>query len=568
MCGSCQHAILPQPPTFPADVALTLSLMFPFTLFLACLVGGPFVEGKLGPMRVHPLPRSRAPLALLSNVFGSHQVFQTGSPVTLWGFIPSGTLVNVTMVGAASSNTVSVTAFPNNTWYASLPAINTPGGPYTILVAASNGANATLTDVLVGTVLICSGQSNLSGATTPVAYTFNASGTEAEGGDMPWVRLFTVGEQAITGLQPPQAQLPYPPFIPWSVATPTTVASFSGTCFVTAKVIARTMGPSHPLALIETAWSGTCIQAWLPSEALAACGPVPAAQGWQTNSTLYNQMVAPFAHSVGGGMGISAAGVVFYQGESNAIFWGGDAYYGCALTQLFSSWRSTFNNPTAWFGIVQLAPWSGTPGANVAGVRAAQLTVTLSDPRATLGSAVDLGDASAPKGNIHPRPKQALGARLAAGALHHIFGVPSTTPLFGPVYAQAKPTSPKPPSTAPLAASITFAPPYATPASLVINTNATAWPGLAPSSVCPSIPGVQCAGFELQDGSAGGGGKWYPATAVYLNGDASAVIVEAGGAPVGAVLNGTSLGFAVWPLISLFGAAGGLPAHPWRAFLN
>lgn len=262
------------------------------------------------------------------------------------------------------------------------------------------------------------------------------------------------------------------------------------------------------------------------------------------------------------------AGVVFYQGESNAIFWGGDSYYGCALAQLFASWRSAFNNPSAWMGIVQLAPWSGTNGPNVASVRAAQLSVTLSDPHATLGSAVDLGDAQAPKGNIHPRPKQALGARLAAGALADLFGVPSTTPLAGPVFAKAVPTSPKPPSTASLAATITFAPPYAAPSSLLINTNATSWPGVAPSSVCPPIPGVLCAGFELQDGSVGGGGKWYPATAVYLNGDASAVVVEAGGAPAGAVLNGTSSGFAVWPLISLFGAAGGLPAYPWRAFLN
>ena len=166
---------------------------------------------------------------------------------------------------------------------------------------------------MVGTVFICSGQSNLSGATTPLSYLFNATPSINEADSFPQVRLFAVGEQATQGLLPVQQQLGYPPHLPWSVASSTTVPGFSGACWMTAKVLARELGPAHPLGFIETAWSGTCIQAWLPgaqgwlglgstlvqlcpchcclaAPALQSCGPPPPAQGWQTNSTLFNQV--------------------------------------------------------------------------------------------------------------------------------------------------------------------------------------------------------------------------------------------------------------------------------------
>lgn len=57
---------------------------------------------------------------------------------------------------------------------------------------------------------------------------------------------------------------------------------------------------------------------------------------------------------------------------------------------------------------MQLAPWSGystTPEAATA-VRGAEAAVVLADAHATLGTAVDLGDADAPKTDIHNRPKQ------------------------------------------------------------------------------------------------------------------------------------------------------------------
>ena len=132
-------------------------------------------------------------------------------------------------------------------------------------------------------------------------------------------------------------------------------------------------------------------------------------------------------------------------------------------------------------------------------------------------------------------------------------------PTEGPVFASAAPGG-----GAGLSATITFAPPHDVAGALILNENAVAWPGLAPSSACPAAAGTVCGGFELQDGM----GQWWPAAAS-LNEDASALVLIATNAPQGAVLNGTSNGFAVWPQVSLFAseALGGLPAYTWRSGL-
>ena len=259
-------------------------------------------------------------LGLLSNVFGDHMVLQAGQPIAVWGFAPPRTAVTVTFTcGAGALNTTVASAAGQ--WRLTLPPCAAGPTPYT-LTASTPAASVTLTDVLVGSVFFLSGQSNLSGATTSLAYVFNASASEAEAGGFPQVRLLQVGERATQGLLPPQAQLGYDPALPWSVASAGTAAVFSGVGYMFGKVLARELGAGHPIGLVESAWSGTCIQAWLPAAALAQCGAVPPAQGWQTNSTLYNQMVAPFA-------GMAVAGVVWVRLQGVA---------GC---------RATFFSPSA-----------------------------------------------------------------------------------------------------------------------------------------------------------------------------------------------------------------------------
>lgn len=492
-------------------------------------------------------------LSLISNVFGEHMVFQSNASVFVWGFSPANSIVDVSFRGVNNASTV---ATADGTWRVELSAEDA-GGPFTLSVvsSASSLSSITYTDVYVGTVLICSGQSNLSGDTTPVSYAFNASDTIAESSSFPLVRVFKVGELGTPGDSLLLPQLAFPPKIPWSVAEPASVTDFSATCWLTAKVLARELGSEHAIGLIESAWSGTCMQAWLPADALATCGPPPPAQpAMNTNSTLFNQIINPFG-------GFAIAGIVWYQGESNAIFDDDVNYYACALPAWILSWRAFFRNKNAWLGIVQLAPWSGnadaTQNAMTATTRDVQLAVAAAnDYSITVATAVDLGDEDAPMRSIHPRPKQELGRRLAAGALFHLFGIGALTDIGGPVYASAVAGGG---SAGVLSAVVTFRPPFDAPGALSLSSVAP-WPGLPAASDCPSdVSSFLCAGFQLLDLN----GTWWPASGA-LSADAQTLVLIASTAPQGSVLRATASGWSLWPLISLYGATGGLPAYPWQ----
>ena len=186
--------------------------------------------------------------------------------------------------------------------------------------------------------------------------------------------------------------------------------------------------------------------------------------------------------------------------------------------------------------------------------------MALADSRATCATAIDLGDQAAPKGNIHPRPKQALGARLAAGALRHLFALGELQDSQGPVLAAAR-ALPGPPS---LAVSLTFLPPYDAPGALALAPLAP-WPGLPNASACPpAVDPSSCLGLQVQDAATG---AWWPAEAS-LSSDGGALLLSAPGAPSGARANATSNAWSCWPLVLLRGAQGLVPAYPWRQGLT
>jgi sialate O-acetylesterase len=148
----------------------------------------------------------------------------------------------------------------------------------------------------------------LDSANTPVRYAYNSTEEIAAASLFtPWVRLFKVRHsQSPT----PLTNLDAPPALPWSPASPATVSGFSATCWFHGREIALALGPSVPLALVESAWGGTSIQPWSDPGVTAACGDFPSYPGgWPTaTSSLFNAMTFPFA-------GMKFSGFVWYQGE-------------------------------------------------------------------------------------------------------------------------------------------------------------------------------------------------------------------------------------------------------------
>ena len=90
----------------------------------------------------------------LASPFTDHAVLQRGQPIPVWGTADAGEKVTVTFDG----QTKTVTAGDDKKWLIKLDT-HTAGGPYDLTVAGTN--TITLTDILVGEVWVCSGQSNM-----------------------------------------------------------------------------------------------------------------------------------------------------------------------------------------------------------------------------------------------------------------------------------------------------------------------------------------------------------------------------------------------------------------------
>jgi len=126
-------------------------------------------------------------------------------------------------------------------------------------------------------------------------------------------------------------------------------------------------------------------------------------------------------------------GVIWYQGETNA----GRAYqYRKAFPLMITDWRKRWNDGNFPFYFVQLASFNAANGNSNNGSTWAELreaqAKTLSLPNTGMAVITDIGDSS----NIHPKDKQDVGKRLAAIALHNVYG--EDIVYNGPVYTSMK----------------------------------------------------------------------------------------------------------------------------------
>jgi sialate O-acetylesterase len=339
----------------------------------------------------------------LPNVFGSHMVLQQEQPIRVFGWADAGEEVTVELAGQSAKTK----ADSKGKWRVELPAMKADGKPQTLTVKASNTIE--ITDILLGEVWICSGQSNMEWR---VAGTMNAK-EEAAAADYPNIRLYDVRGH----INKPQPQDDAPG--QWQICTPKTVGGFSAVGYFFGRKLNQDL--KVPIGLIGSNWGGTRIEPWVPTVGFDA---VEELKGKKLNGAtgIYNGMIHPLKP-------ISVRGAIWYQGESNGGE--GESYYH-KMQALIKGWRSVFENDKLAFGFVQLADF-GTPNKNPAGgdgwakLREAQRK-SLTIPHTGMAVITDIGAAK----DIHPRNKQDVGDRLARWAEADVYGkdIVGSGPLF------------------------------------------------------------------------------------------------------------------------------------------
>jgi sialate O-acetylesterase len=173
----------------------------------------------------------------LSGLFSDHMVLQRNQPVPVWGQARPGSAVTVRL------NQQQVTTITDETgqWQAELPAMGA-GGPYDLEVAGDQ--TLIFTDVYVGEVWICSGQSNME---WPLIQANNAEAEIAAAGD-PMIRLLTVEKNT--------SYFPLDDFNTegWQVCGSETAMNFSAVGYFFGRELAREL--KLPIGLIHTSWGG------------------------------------------------------------------------------------------------------------------------------------------------------------------------------------------------------------------------------------------------------------------------------------------------------------------------
>ena len=197
---------------------------------------------------------------LLSSIFQDHAVLQRDKPIAVWGQAANGEEITVSLGDAKTTTRTDSAGY----WSATLPAVH-GGGPYTLAAQSSSGVHQTLNDILVGDVFLCSGQSNME---LSVQATGNAW-FETANAKNDTIRMITV-EKTVSAK--PLATLTK---AVWQVESPTTVASWSGTCFYFARELQKTT--KAPIGLIHASWGGSNIRPWISAAGLRAMGSYDAA---------------------------------------------------------------------------------------------------------------------------------------------------------------------------------------------------------------------------------------------------------------------------------------------------
>lgn len=192
---------------------------------------------------------------LLHPLFQDHAVLQRDQPVRVWGRAEPGQAVRVELAGRRAS----VRAGADGHWEARLPALPA-GGPHVLQVRAGARAQR-VEDVLVGDVWLCSGQSNME------LQVWRALDARAElaGAANDRIRLLTVPQREALV---PQWDFGQP--VQWRPVTTDSVRDFSAACYYFARELQKHV--DVPMGLVNAAWGGSRIEAWISAPALRATG--------------------------------------------------------------------------------------------------------------------------------------------------------------------------------------------------------------------------------------------------------------------------------------------------------
>jgi hypothetical protein len=388
----------------------------------------------------------------LPSIISDNMVLQADANAPIWGKALPNSQISIYCSWNKKGIVTTTQSDQKGKWITN---IRTPKkAKISMITITCDKEKRTISNVLVGQVWVCSGQSNME---LPVNKTKNAD-KELLKANYRNIRLFTVKKATA---KEPQEDC----FGEWVECNSENAAQFSAVGYYFGRELYRKL--HNPIGLINSSYGGTPAQAWTNKETLSnntylrkyleidavneankeknekqynaqlkewkdnlmksvAAGkpspkkprqPVELREN-QKCGVLFNAMIRPI-------IPFAIKGVIWYQGESNANNPGG---YRVLFPTMIADWRRTWNQGDFPFYFVQLAAYGNAATGDWPGIREAQ-TMTLTLPKTGMAVTMDVGEAN----DIHPKNKQAVGKRLAFWALAKDYGFKNLI-YSGPLY--------------------------------------------------------------------------------------------------------------------------------------
>ncbi|MXO60166.1 sialate O-acetylesterase [Altererythrobacter salegens] len=193
---------------------------------------------------------SAAPV--LTPVWTDHAVIQRDRPVVVEGTAAPGEKLSATL-GTA---TATATAAKDGTFALTFPARAASSDPVALTVNGADGSSTIVSDLLVGDVWLCSGQSNMAFTVAAGLNGYNNIQVSAD----PLLRMLTVPLD--TAARPVKE---FSGKVEWQKASRETTGSFSAACYYMLKDLRTATG--IPQGAVHSSWGGSQIRAWVTPEA-------------------------------------------------------------------------------------------------------------------------------------------------------------------------------------------------------------------------------------------------------------------------------------------------------------
>ena len=358
-----------------------------------------------------------------SGMIGDNMVLQQNTSVKIWGYASPGASVSVSTSWGASA---SARANSGGEWVATL---KTPAATFTpqTVRARSGSESVQASNVLIGEVWFCSGQSNMQmtlggGMGTPVEGSLEEV---AMSGQYKGVRHITIKNASATEPQ-------FDAEGEWQVSNPKNAPRFSAVAYYFASRLSKAL--DVPVGVINASWGGSEITCWMSAETLRSYSSVNLADASNSSvndmykpTIMYNAMFRPASK-------YAVSGIIWYQGESNvSIRWD---EYASLMTTMAETWRNDIGRGDIPFLIVELPPYDyydgnyGFQDEQGPLLREQQFMATKTIPNSGIVGTNDL-TFDYELNQVHPSNKRPVGERLCYMALNMAYGY-DTLPALNP----------------------------------------------------------------------------------------------------------------------------------------